>query len=497
MTIIAQEGVFSWALQSTKYGNGTLAVQTATAKVVFAGQPSNANTLTVGSTTYTYKTTLSSGPAVANEIKIGSSLLITVTNTVAAIMAAAGAGTLYGTGTTANAEATAVSALDTVFLTSVATGAAGNAITLSRVGTNITVYAFANGLTAGAFDMSTLSWARHRAVDIDYDVAQDSRIFPLEVGGTIVPTGAYKAGTMAGGGASILPRLENSFGELLFAMMGQAAVATNTPVSSANTHTFSFDANALSETPWVAVRKYIPGRGNIRPQGVMGMDNKLATMRIAIPQNDVVSARVDFLGRVPSFDNYADAWLYANSYENADKAAYSCVGSFKIPAFSSASMPVTSVILELTNDLTTPREEKIVGSYFLDDIVVRTRSLQIRMVHKWDSPALYQDVYTNMANGTAWSPTPYTTVYSGGNYAFEANVQSTKFVTGTTPYSLTVRAGTVVWEPVGPVRLQGGSILSVEYRGTAIEPDSSLGVNYADFILVNGRSSVYATPAVP
>lgn len=497
MTILAQTGVWSWALQSTKYGTGTLSAAKAVAQLIYSGQPADADTLIIGSKTYTWKTTLT--PAV-NEIKIGATLAISLANAVAAITAGAGSGTAYGAGTTANAQATAVLAYDTIFLTAISAGGAGNAYALSSTtsGSNLTIVSFAGGITAGSYDLTTLNWEKHRASDIDYDVVQDSRIFPLEVGSVITPTGAYKAGAYAAGGATIFPRLQDKFGELLLGSMGKDTVIANSPVASAYTHVFSFDPNNIAEIPWFAARKMVPGRGVVRPQGVIGMDNKIMSLRIAIPQNDIVSARVDMVGRVPSFDNYADAWLYAADYENSDKAPISCKGDFQIPTVFNAQLPVTSVVVELVNNLTTPRQEMVVGAYNPDDFAVISRIMTVRCVLKWNDPELYQRIHSNAAGGTAWSPTPFITTYSAGNYGFQADVQAVSNIPATSqPYTLTIRAAVVVWESDGPIQLRGGSIVSMPFRGTVLQPDASLGVNYADIILVNGRSSAYTVPAAP
>ncbi len=496
MTVLAQTSVFAWALQWGKYGSGTIAAQKATARLDFTGQPADGKLLVVGAKTYTYKTTLT--PA-ANEIKIGTTVLITVSNTVAAIQAGAGAGTAYGTGTTANTDADAVSAYQTIFLTADVAGKAGNALALSTDASQITIaQGWQFGYDAGTFDLTTLAYSRHRATDINYDAAQDGRPFPLELGGTIFPTGYYKAGTAVGGGATVMPRLQRYFGELFLALLGKDTVTQNSPVAGAHTHKFSVDPAALERIPWVAVRRHAPGRDVNRPVGLTGVDNLLASMRLMIPQNDILQARVDFVGRIPKFDPYSDAWLYQNTYENSDKAAFSCVGYFKIPTIFTNALPVTSVVVEFINNITTPQQEMIIGSYFPDDYVVRSRLMRVRFVYKWHDPELYERVYTNTAAGTDWSPVPFTTNYSAGNHAFEAHVESTQSViTGTTPYQLTIRAGSMAFEPVGPLALQAGGILSQEYMGLALEPDPGLGVDYANVLLINGYDTAYVAPTQP
>lgn len=70
--------------------------------------PANNNTVTINGRVYTYKTTLTGA---ADEILIGANVAATLFNTKAAWNAEAGAGTLYGTGTTVNADITVVSFL--------------------------------------------------------------------------------------------------------------------------------------------------------------------------------------------------------------------------------------------------------------------------------------------------------------------------------------------------------------------------------------------------
>jgi hypothetical protein len=67
-------------------------------------QPGDTDTIVINGRTYTFKTALSA-PAVADEIFIGATAIITNANTIAAINAGPGEGTLYSTGTVQNVEA--------------------------------------------------------------------------------------------------------------------------------------------------------------------------------------------------------------------------------------------------------------------------------------------------------------------------------------------------------------------------------------------------------
>ena len=54
----------------------------------------------------------------------------------------------------------------------------------------------------GTFDMSSLTWYRYKAQEVNYGPVEESNLLPPEVGGIAVPTGAYKAGLSKAGGAT-------------------------------------------------------------------------------------------------------------------------------------------------------------------------------------------------------------------------------------------------------------------------------------------------------
>jgi hypothetical protein len=68
-------------------------------------------------------------------------------------------------------------------------------------------------------DLAALAF-RHRAADIDLSALDDVRLGPPEVGGIPTPTFPYKGGQLVTGGATLYPRLENSFLWLLWAALG-------------------------------------------------------------------------------------------------------------------------------------------------------------------------------------------------------------------------------------------------------------------------------------
>lgn len=76
----------------------------AQAFLTFHNQPDDGHTVTLGSTTYTFRSPFVNA---TNTVAVGANLTDTLQNLIAAITAGAGIGTIYGTGTTANADADA------------------------------------------------------------------------------------------------------------------------------------------------------------------------------------------------------------------------------------------------------------------------------------------------------------------------------------------------------------------------------------------------------
>jgi len=130
-------------------------------------------TVTIGTQTYTF-----TNPFVdaANNVAVGATASETLGNLIAAIMGGAGEGTAYGTGTVANAQATAAAGDgDTMVVTAKETGIAGNAIVSVA---NTAAGAFGAQRLAGGESADHLAAVAHGLADGDgpYTVASDDTI---------------------------------------------------------------------------------------------------------------------------------------------------------------------------------------------------------------------------------------------------------------------------------------------------------------------------------
>jgi len=147
----------------TKFGTGTTANTSATAvkassstmtvTASTAGEAGNLVATTETSTNCSFGgTTLSGGEdaQVANDVLIGVSAEASIENLVLAVTGGSGAGTNYGTGTTANTLVTAVKAsASTMTCSALQKGISGNLITISQSGTNTSWAGGATTLSGG------------------------------------------------------------------------------------------------------------------------------------------------------------------------------------------------------------------------------------------------------------------------------------------------------------------------------------------------------------
>lgn len=146
----------------------------ATGTVTFAGAGADGDIIEIGGIAYTMRAV----PTNPNDVDIGGTATDSAANLVAAVMAGAGAGTAYGTGTLKHPDVTASNAAGVVTVTASVSGTAGNDISLSETGSSTSV--------SGA-NLSGGSGASFIEGD-DYEVDYDNGLV------TILAAGAIPAG---------------------------------------------------------------------------------------------------------------------------------------------------------------------------------------------------------------------------------------------------------------------------------------------------------------
>lgn len=320
---------------------------------------------------------------------------------------------------------------------------------------------------------STPTWYKFRALDIGLGVVDNNQNLPPEVGGQTFPTGAFKDGAFVAGGARMIPRLEADIGWLIYAATGSADTTADDPEAGANTHTFAPSTSDDTFLPWIDVAKFIPGTDAVIMKGV---DCKVTGLEITVPQAGILMFSPAIVGRIPQFiDDEGQITTFrsaAQAFEGYESIPLSAKGKFKV-GFGAAvtvaqlkadsggtyDVPALGAVITLTNNLTTPQEERVVGSYYPDDFVPKGRMAMVRFTYKWADPELYLRILTNDVNGTAWSPVP-----TFAPVLIEA--QSPDDISGlSTPYTFRFTAQNVHWRFDGAPQLQAGGIIMQSYIG--------------------------------
>jgi hypothetical protein len=341
----------------------------------------------------------------------------------------------------------------------------------------------------GTFDHTTLDWYKVRAPRISLGTVQDQQTFPLEVGGTLTPTGSFKQGYFFAGELDLIPRLEQAFGFLVKATLGVASTVTGKDadgnvVVGVNTHIFRFDPAAPSAQPWMAVRRVVPGASAGQKLGELGFDCKIQSLDFTVPAKGKVAASMSMMGRDVNYDD-ASTWVYENEFEDSTSSPDAGRGQFKI---GGVQYPIIGAQLSISNGLSTPDQEMVIGDFRPDDFIALTRGATIRIVYKYENPDLYKKILTGAANGTEWSSLPFIVNTAGAVFAFDARFQSPALIGATNvPYEMRIRANRVTWAVDRPIELQAGGIITQTFTGTILEPAE--GEDYIQILIVNDQAS--------
>jgi len=333
---------------------------------------------------------------------------------------------------------------------------------------------------------------QHRATDIDLAAVSDDRLGPPEVGGIPTPTIPYRAGLLCTGGALINPRLESTLGWLLYGAVGACTTTGNLNVfGTASTgefcHTFKFNS-LTAAVPYMTMRKKIPGQLSTEISGETFMDCKVVGFTLSLPNDGLINARVDVIGRTVEYTDSTGvaAWTYGNTnmedYQSIPIGSITA-GYVQIPGYSASDMPITAAQITLQNAPLDMRQERVFGSPYIDDITVVGRALTADVVVKWQDANLYRSILTGATNATVWTAIPFVSnldVYTRS----PANVAGKSF-----PYELRIKAPKVMWQMVGGIRLAGNQALMMRLTGTAI----ASATDYCSFTLGN-METVYTWP---
>jgi hypothetical protein len=331
----------------------------------------------------------------------------------------------------------------------------------------------------------TGKWYRHKATLIDLAIVDDQRLGPPEVGGRPLPTIPYKAGVLVGGGITMNPRLEASVGWLLAGALGYS---TSTSGSGAiKVHTLTIDPTTPGRVPFMGFRKMIPtdGEAGNYTLGETYNDCKIVGLSLTLPNDGLISARVDMQGRTFTMEE-SPAWGTTSGSGGGWDPAYGEFedypsipigttpgGYINVPTFG--NLPVVQAVVGIQNRPLDIRMEKVFGSPFLDDVTIVSRAVTLDLTVKWTNPDLYRQILTGATDGLTWSSVPFTTAVNFRTLSPD-NMPSES-----THYTLDVAVEEAMLALQGGVTLAGNDAVMMRFTGTALD----VGGDYCTFTLSN------------
>lgn len=340
------------------------------------------------------------------------------------------------------------------------------------------------------------SWYRHKASAIDLAVIDDQRLGPPEVGGRPLPTIPFKGGVMVAGGVTFNPRLESSLGWLLEGALGD--VSSSAGSGTVYTHTFRINSATPGLVPWFGMRKFIPTDGNVGNYGLgeIYKDCKLTGLMLTLPNDGLISARADVMGREfelvesPNWgitSGSTGGWApTTGEFEDYPSIPIGSTpgGYINVPTFG--NLPVVQAVVGIQNQNLDPRMEKVYGSPYLEDVTIIGRQVTLDLTVKWTNPDLYRQILTGSVNGTSWSSVPFTS-----QVVFRA-ISPANMPGCSQPYEILVTVTEAMLSLQGGIQLAGNNAVMMRFQGVALDIS---GQDYVTFDLTNEVASyTWPTP---
>lgn len=321
----------------------------------------------------------------------------------------------------------------------------------------------------GTFDPTGIDFYKIQAPSVSTGIMDDIQNLPLRVGGPLTMDGVFKQGVMFAAAADLLVSPEGSLGVLLKGASSSYAVAADATNTGAYNHTFTFDADG-DNIPWLAFRAKIPT--NTGYYSETGYDCRVGSVSLNIMNQGLLTSQFQLIGRDfvigdgSGFTAFNSSFESPNSHLNSTQAVISIKGE---------STSLVGCTIEMTNGLSGPQEEILIGNPKMRDITVRQKACVIRVFEQWDTPVWRKRLLTNSDSGTTWSNAPYQTVTSGSNLAFKVEATASAMI-GSTPdvaQKFTIEADQVVWTLGNQMTLAGGQLIVQEIIGTCVTPTNS------------------------
>jgi len=352
-------------------------------------------------------------------------------------------------------------------------------MTISGTGGIFSVAPQAAKVGNGAFP-NAYPWRRFRAPNINVAPQQIQDLLPPETGGPIVPNYGFKIGTFFGGDITIIPRTQRDISFLFYALMGNVTSVAVSGHSGAFRHDFTLSADGGLTLPWMACRRFVPGPSG-QTLGETAWDCRVTQMRMTFGNSGITAINFGILGRRWE-QTLNPNWTYSSEAESGESTPIVGNGHLRL---AGTSYPIVGGEIMMSNMMTTPADEYIVGSYYPDDFIPLYRMLQVRVFYKYDNPVFYREILNN--GGSTFSPIPRETITTGNDFGFDLTLLAPHQI-GSSGHNFGMRitANKMIWAMGDPLMLNANQIVIQEFVGTALLPTNG---DYATVSLFNGEST--------
>lgn len=299
--------------------------------------------------------------------------------------------------------------------------------------------------------------------DVGFGPTKNQDTLPPENGGRALPSGAYVTGVWNEGATTIIPRLDNRFGWLLLAAMGDVSTVSDVTIAQhlagsgttagVNTHIFNFYASDQYFVPWLTFRRELPHPTAANQLGEESQDGKIRTLTLNIAAAAPVTCDIDAIARSKqsNYDFEFDPGWTATYDDLDDFAVANCDGHFKVEG---TAFKVTNVAVTLTNQLLPANQSIHVGSIDPLDFPTLGRMMTITATILVEDYGLYVSTFSGVTNDGATDANASCIVYKAD---VDVMVASQTYITGSEPFRLRVVSNTaennVAWQ-VRPIRVQ-------------------------------------------
>lgn len=312
------------------------------------------------------------------------------------------------------------------------------------------------------------------ARDLSFGPIKNQAALPPEIGGRALTSGMFASGSWGAGGISLIPRLDNRFGWLLLAAMGDVSTVSDTTIAQfiagsgttagINTHIFRFFSTDQFFVPYMTIRRMLPNSTDATELGEILQDARVGSLTVTGAAAAPITADLDVLARLYQSDydfDFDPGW--SATYDEFDHfPVANCTGHFQVEG---VSFQATTASVTVTNTLLPPAQSLQIGSIDPIDYPVLGRSITVTATILIEDYNLYVSTFSGASNAGV-DANASCIIYKAD---VDVEFTSQTYISGTEPYRIRLLSrsteNNVAWQ-VRPIRVQPNRPIVLQVTAT-------------------------------